>query len=487
MSGHDSYPSPISTSTSPAMNDDSAPSTLSRVAEEAPARNHTDTQRSLQQASAALEAAYRRIRQVRRNLLEMTDSFSAPEPTRRRAEDSGIGPDHEVITLTDSTGNDPGPLNYERFDERLEMRPGSSPGTMMEERLRQFETRIDNRGGHPFRDLPLLNTPGPTHAAPPSNTNSPGLPNRTYPLPRRSQLETQLSRRRESYMDEAATSIGRRVAAREAAGSSNTGSSSFGPFNSTPGSSAIFASIERDIEHFRTIARQRRTEPPLGARDNPRLSDPRASRTVDPNTRRRGTYVPSLLTGAEMSSQPSLGPQPESRRRMLTGAFSSPISSQSERLSLLSNFSNVQNLTTPVSAGIPRPLLFDEPSSYIPAANFVQQTPQYSDTIDDFLTESNEQRNYIIRRTFNADGEEHIHPVNLDWPDDDESSWFVRSLQDDPTYDYSILRRDGAAPPRNRARRETAQAAPPDSVASGPQRRRGWGTWLFDLICDGSH
>ncbi|RDB29033.1 hypothetical protein Hypma_015111 [Hypsizygus marmoreus] len=471
MSGRSSYPSPLSSTTSPIMNDDVAePTAPARIVTEPVARDHSETHRSLQQASAALEAAYLRIRQVRRNLLEMTDTL--PSSERRSQEGSNIGPNHESITLA-------GGLDADAVGsgEDSATRDALSPvSTTFEERLRQFEATIQSdlqRRSERYQELPPV-TPSPTHSTPPPSNQT--TIRRPPILPRRSQLESQFARRREIAMDDAATSLGRRVAARQAAGSLNSQPNVTPSRRSTLGSennsTRLVATIERDIEHFRSLARQRRSEPtPATVLEGLDLAD-RTNRTVD-NPTSRLTHPHSLVTGDSPSRRFSLVPQQEMRsgdsRRRRFLLSNSPISSQSERLSLLSNFS-VQNLSTPVSAGIPRPLLFDEPASYIPAANFTQPSADGVESASD----TGEERNYTIRRRLNADGEEHVHPINLDWLrlDEDAQSWLMpRDPNDDPmSYpERSVY---------NRAqRRDTVQPAQNGGTSespAGPPRRRGW-------------
>ncbi|KAF8060997.1 hypothetical protein FPV67DRAFT_1673823 [Lyophyllum atratum] len=386
------------------MNDETESPVPASVTSETALRNHTETQRSLQHASAALEAAYRRIRQVRRNLLEVADRMPSSESQLRSSEHNTVGPDHNAIVLTGPFVDD-----SSNFEDELVF---AHPSAVTRPVSNPYATGR-------FRDLPPLNTFGPVNPTPPNMQNSPYFSHRPYPLPRRSQPENPVPRRRDVHIDDASTSLGRRVAAREAAGASNTNHlstvNSLARFDGS--SSRLLASIERDIEQFRTVAqlvRQRGTEPaPAMVPDNVAASSTRPTQTADVNAARRTVLSPNASTGADASLLASS--HPESRRRRLgrgTASARPSVSTASERLSLLSNFS-VQNLPTPVSANH-RPLIFEEPSSYIQAANFIESR---HDTWED-LIEEHEQRNYVIRSRYNADGEEHVHPINLDWIDE---------------------------------------------------------------------
>ncbi|GLB36543.1 hypothetical protein LshimejAT787_0308310 [Lyophyllum shimeji] len=416
------------------MNDDARPSLPAPAGvtvEAAPGqRDHTDTQRSLQQASAALEAAYRRIRQVRRNLLEVTDRMPTPESPSYPFELNDFGPEHNAIVLTGPSADDSTNVDGGNFGRSLAI---TAPPNM----------RATGR----FGDLPPLNTTGMVNPTLPNVQDSPYLSHRPYLLPRRSQLDSQLARRREAQMDDASTSLGRRVAAREAAGASNPGPhstlNSLSRFDGN--SSQLLASIERDIAHFRMIAQQRRMEAALAATPDSATApaSTRPNSTPDAGASRRPSQAQNASTGPNTGL---LGLHPESRRRRLTGGIYSArasASTHSERLSLLSNFS-VQNLPTPVSAN-PRPLIFEEPSSYIQVADFTRSESRH-DWEDDI--EEHDQRNYVIRRRLNADGEEHVHPINLEW------------IHEAP-YGSTVLN----------GRRATGQNG---GTSGGPQRRRGW-------------
>ncbi len=62
--------------------------------------NNLDTQRNLQEASAALETAFDRIRQVRRNLLRFSETLPADGATSATTNRDEISPGHEALLLS---------------------------------------------------------------------------------------------------------------------------------------------------------------------------------------------------------------------------------------------------------------------------------------------------------------------------------------------------------------------------------------------------
>lgn len=438
-------------------------------------QEQADTQRTLHQASAALEAAYRRIRQARRNLLELTERSPPQDPQTRTGEPNDFNPGYEAITLT-------GEQDYDTDEEELAMLRENAPQDT-QARLRRYETILalefqdtDRSVAH---DTMPSNTIGsfPLTPSHPRTTHLPSFSSHLPPghfHPRRSQLEGQLARRRELLHNDPTTTIGRRVAAREA------GSAIPGSFMSSwdVTSARFMSAIERDIEQVRTATRQRRTNPvrpevqPVDT-----VSQARASRSLDVDTLRRAARNQPLQPRAA-NSAPPLGPPVESRRQRL-GRVSvhpspqSPMLNQSRRLSVLSNLP-VQNLTTPMSA-VSRPLLFEEPSSYIPATDVTRQYPNFRDEQNGPV---GAERSYVIRRTINADGEEHVHPISFEWSDEEASPWVLpRGQRDELFVDYMSPPRPLRSPPvRYVQRSDTIQHLPTEgnTLPSGTHRRRGW-------------
>ncbi|KAG6919543.1 hypothetical protein DXG01_004206 [Tephrocybe rancida] len=410
---NNSYPSPFSATSSPPVNNDVLPTvsaTGSSTTEAEPRSNPTQSNANLQQASVALESAYHRIRQFRRSLLEVADSASSPRERRSSPSEAAYpSPNDNRRTFTLSSAQGPDTSDSED-DELYSARP--------------YPRRPPGAISRP-RDLPPLRTSVQTRNTP-SSSNHPVIPHPPYPQVYRSQLDSRFSRRRESLADDASTSLGRRIAAREAAGA--TGSTPVSPAYSHflsryEGNSAqLLAALEREFEQFRQPSLPQ--SPPV----RPRTEFTRTASTnapVAPNGPRAADIRRQIITQnlqdleASRANNSSLVPQPESLRRRLTGSIfpsrSSTMSTQSERLSLLSNLSSIQNLPTPLSATSSRPLIFEEPSSYVRAADFTNESrdsawsTNYGEEAD---------RSYVVRRRYNADGEEHVHPINLEWLDD---------------------------------------------------------------------
>ncbi|KAG6891111.1 hypothetical protein C0995_014201 [Termitomyces sp. Mi166 len=379
-----SYPSLLSATTLPQSDNHDLPPLTTNLTTESSQRDRAETQATFQQASVALEAAYRRIRQFRRSILEGADSATSGEHQSRPSADDNFGPPSNVRDSSSPTSHDdsyvPSPPQHPV------VRPLSTSGRRLN------------------RDLPPLSTP--------SSSSSPLASQTSHPHLARSQLESWSQRHPEILTDDAATTLGRRVAAREAARASttNSGRSTSNPFSRFEGNLAqLISTLEREFDHLR----QQRSE---------------LSRTLPGDTRsavlsRRTIELRRQLAAqsreASSPSNSSLVPQTDFlRRRLTTSVFpsrSSTMSSRSGQLSLLSNLSSVQNLPTPVSTSSSRPLLFEEPTSYL------QGTDTFNEISSDTLSNeygSESDRSYVVRRRLSADGEEHVHPINLEWLDE---------------------------------------------------------------------
>ncbi|PBL00455.1 hypothetical protein ARMGADRAFT_1072810 [Armillaria gallica] len=457
------YPSPASSATQSNVEPElvAQPSpTTSR------APDHYQTQSNLQHASTALQAAYRRIRQVRRSLLELSDAIPTRDWENRVEGDSELRPRHEAIMLTGSMFDDSGESSDEPFEvERLR-------GALPAMEGRDFERQSDSARSSLYLDfvrendmsdvpsrysrLPLAplgsisesTTPPPAPAPPPLILNSPISPPR---LPRRSLLESGLLRRRE-LSDDPSTTTGRRVAALEAAGSSNYAESPV----AMSGSDELLTlplSAERDFEHLRSIVRQRRSDPGVSARVDLLLENIRRTNADRPT---RSLDTPNApRNGSQNTSNPTPRTSYGSRRFRYSRPTSmqSPVSPSSDRLSLLSNFS-IQNLPTPTSSILSHPpLLFDEPLSYVQPSDPNFQSRSALDR-DGSTADDQERRGYYISRRLNSEGQEHVHNVQVDWSDD-AMAWLM------PTRDR--LLQDQSAQSRIHTRR------PRDGTITGPR------------------
>lgn len=153
-------------------------------------QDHSDTQRSLQEASLALENAFDRIRHVRRNLLRLAETLPEPLTTgSSNSEQDSVDPGHEALVLSGGA-----------TDEREQY--VSNPGTV------ELGTReMDGATSTPPRS-PSPSRPHSTLAVDP-------------PTPVPSVLPPRFSRQNLYGFgsDPAATTHGLRVAAREAVNS----------------------------------------------------------------------------------------------------------------------------------------------------------------------------------------------------------------------------------------------------------------------------
>ncbi|KAG6837915.1 hypothetical protein H0H93_013068 [Arthromyces matolae] len=372
------YPSPMSdtASTTQAIDNEALPA----LTQTSP-QGLSETQMSFQQASVALEAAYRRIRQFRRSLLEVAEMSASRERQTRLEESAYPSPEQSLRGVT--TSDNDGLLSSSPNFNGSSTGPSSPPSS--------------NRR----RYLPPLTT----SVSPRDTIGGPQLA--------RSQLESRFVRHRETSADDAFTTLGRRVAAREAAAASNSNS---GPRPNTsavlshydePDYSQIITAIQREFDNFRDTLRQRQQSGSSTASPDG-VIPPLSRRPLEARRQFRAR-------GSDSDLPANGGPQSEWLRRRLPESVipsrsTTTLSSQS-RLSLLSNFSSVQNLPTPVSTNSSRPLLFEEPTSYTHSVG----TPD-----DTWSTDHSQDpdRSYIVRRRYTPDGEEHVHPISLNWIDE---------------------------------------------------------------------
>ncbi|KAG6814449.1 hypothetical protein H0H92_007453 [Tricholoma furcatifolium] len=347
-------------------------------ASEADSPDHTERHANLHQATAALALAYHRIhrlRQFRRNLLDVPESSSPGD-----SQNQPLGTVYPTFN-SHTMALEPG----------VEASSSAYSGTALNN---EVPSLLPVQTASNSTNTPLFDS----FVTSDDSFNSTVL----YPRLPRSQLESRF-RHRESFTDDASTSLGRRVAAREAAGVSNSSLASRYDGRSAQTLNALEREFDSYVDNYLAVLRERRSGTSTTASDMPffRRTDLRRQR--------------SLLRTHEDGTSPSnsIAPRADLRRRLTESLFSSRSeapSSRSERLSLLSNFSSVQNLPTPTVDGSARPLLFEEPSSYL-TSDFMNESR--SDTTTSLSREP--RRSYVVRRRFNADGEEHVHPINLDW------------------------------------------------------------------------
>ncbi|KAK7468481.1 hypothetical protein VKT23_002989 [Stygiomarasmius scandens] len=380
------YPSPVS---SPSPNFD--PSIL-RSDVQSPAPNTSvvplvpsEADRSeLPTASSRQDAALQRIRQLRRSLVEVNQDAA-----------NSFSPGHEAILLT---GHSEDRLEQAAWNRLNAILPAS---TM--ERLRRFENttrRESDRVHQLLRITAALDTTStysnvsPSSPHPTSSSQSPSLltsplsPPRQRLLPPRTLQDPSLLRSRE-MSDDPHTLLGRRVAAREASGSSNASDHHI---------------TEQDFEYIRNLARQRRSEPAFQRRIESSL-DAMRREALEAHSRSLDNAVHPVSAGA-----PIRGHMRRALRtsridsRQPSSSNTSAVQSPRERLSILSNFSSVQNLPTPSSTtSSQRIILFEEPTSY---------TSLEESRMASVVTSEVQGRSYVTTRRLNAEGDEYVHTID---------------------------------------------------------------------------
>ncbi|KAI6134158.1 hypothetical protein EV401DRAFT_1446906 [Pisolithus croceorrhizus] len=180
---------------------------------------------NLRQASVALDAAYERITQLRvsiNRLLYRVPPENTPQSPHLRGSEAGIGPDHSAIMLSSGELTEELNLRAERLRTLI------PPSARL--RLEDFErTRMTRR--EPFQWERFLHGERPRYLRndiPSSQTTVSPLRSRSPPMPDLMVPGTRTFTQPRAYMrhepfgsdlDDASTTIGRRVAIRVAAGS----------------------------------------------------------------------------------------------------------------------------------------------------------------------------------------------------------------------------------------------------------------------------
>jgi len=389
-------------------------------------QEHSDTQRSLQEASIALELAYNRIRQVRRSLIELSESLPNPDTVSGRSRRagsnySGLGPTHDALLL--SEGN-----REERFVELYNM-PLIMPSNRDITPINQPEPLVEN-------DLENPNDSTPYPSRTPVDSSilfQPFVASNVLPprLSRRDLVnDAQYLQRRGLHHDSSATTRGLRVAAREA-------NSQMTDLSTLSAEYESILALQRDFDNV----------PSLGE------NSARIQSNFDPRDGRRSIPAPSVPPSAlPLMSWRAQDPR---RWRMLPEVRPPmrPFSSEaSNRLQALSNSTPNQDVLAAQSpANVQLPQTSIDPSAAEPPRRY-----RYAMDPDDVESSVN--------------------------TDEDFTSWFPPTqdqyLRDFPTFLPRIPR------PQNnviRVIRTTDTAvSPPESS----QPRRGWGMFtrlIFSL------
>lgn len=472
-SGSNLYPSPPSTSNSPNNADEpvtTPSSSISRLAMISEVSR--ETQRHLQHTSAALDAAYSRIRQIRRSLLELSETLPVALSQLRAPDDRWSVPGH-ISRLPgfrppddelDGRGQRRGVISRHRVqsdahNDRISSDISMSEGLLHSESLMDVPQRTAN-----------LNSQGDLQPLP-------GMP---------------VGPNRFAGRDDGSTTLGRRVAARIATtptitdtvfstnrSTGDTGELYEGVLNPT---AAVTINYEEDIQRvLRALNEQRRISPTAPLRATRRTSTPTRTLSQDPlqlYPRRSSQEFPQLSSQAPPNSSSNLqgnlspGTIPNSSRQN---------SGPSERTSLLSNHS-VQNIPTRSTSNLPnRPLLFNEPLSHVPSETVNSLESRYLLNSEPAFRG----QHYVVHRTtHNQTGEEVVHNITVDWDEGEPMSWPM------PSPNTSRRHRNRFSSPRQtldilRSTDPVATLPPPSlpipensnesTHPSNHPRRRGWG------------
>ncbi|KAL0950626.1 hypothetical protein HGRIS_007417 [Hohenbuehelia grisea] len=515
-----SYPSPASSRGVPARPEQTPP-----MVRDTGSRNPdpVQTQNNLRDASAALEAAYHRIRSVRRSLLQLQGNFDLPGSQSSRLD--AIGPSHDAIVLASSPGG------AEEEGHALPVDLGLPPLSL--DHLSRYEMDFQRaertlRWSDPWSQLPAL---GPTDLPPsPTQSSSPAQipPQTTSPVSsnppfnpfrdravRRTPLapNPQFGRRYDS--DDPQTTLGRQVAARESGGSSTLPSSlpsrlptlrrylettyvtqlaaaASQPSDPPPfpewlaehpsrprryGDETRAARLVREGHAFRTMQSSLSADPP-----------PLQQVPTPPLT---SLFPPRLSIGSRRW---------RATREARPSSVQSPASTGSDatRLSMLSNFS-IANISSPVSAlGRERPLIFEEPMSIdaeegvappiAPPLGRFPRTP--TDALPPLDTTTVSARppsalqagvppSYLVQRQIAADGSEIVHQINMDSDDD---AWMPPLVPASSLHPYVQRQPTGRRYVDDVYAYLDAVSAPQSGPSRPPRRRRrGWGEFTLNL------
>jgi len=416
-------------------------------------QEHIETQRSLHEASAALETAYNRIRRVQ-SLLHLSESLPNPETQRPFDHDlDSLGPGHRALLLSTSHSD-----NGRDYEDSL----GADFSSLSIERpntLSNFESQR--------RNVAI----GPSRTTSPANSNQPVFHSGIYQsttqnmsslrsFPPDAPNESRFSQRYGANEDSASTTRGLRVAAREA------------------NARASVAEMDRNMEillsgviHGRPPRHLERSGPPYVANDSPsRLSrNPESRRTVP---------LSPILTASPTINPPSASWRASESRRwrnLRQDARQTARPMSYDRLDAYPSFSNTVNndFMSQPSSTIPHSSLFapDQRNRRFPTVSEHFRLYQEALIEDHPLAQRN-------RRFGDIPGN-----LNADW-DTDFVSWLVPT----PRHDFPQQYRDPLPLPsryngqqRDDAIRVTRTTNTAISPSEDSLPRRGWGALVLCL------
>lgn len=407
-------------------------------------QEHIETQRSLREASTALETAYNRIRRVQ-SLLQLSESLPNADTQRRLDHDlDGLGPGHEALLLSENHLDD-----GRGFEDSL----GAGFSSLSIERpntLSNFESRRRNgairlsRVTSPATANQLVFPPG-THSNPNQNMSSFRSPD--------SLNESRFSQRYGVNEDSASTTRGLRVAAREA----NTGTS-------------VVDQMDRNVEFLHNATHGR---PPrhLEGSGSYVANDPPSRLSRNPEFRRTAP-LPPILTASSTVSPPSASWRASESRRwrnLRQDARQTARPMSYDRLDAYPSFSNAVNndfMSQPSPTPHSSLFLADQRNRRFPTVS--EHFRLYQEALIDDHPPT--QRN---RRFGDIPGN-----LNADW-DSDFGPWFLPT----PRHDFPQQYRDPLPSPSRYNSQHHDDPARTTNVTTSPPEdslpRRGWGALTF--------
>lgn len=280
-------------------------------------QEHIETQRSLHEASTALETAYNRIRRVQ-SLLQLSDSLPNADNQRRFDHLDGIGPGHEALLLSANQSD-----NGMDFEDSVDA-GFSSLSIERPDTLSNFESRRRNGAIRPSRATSPANT---SQLVFPSGT-LPSTTNMSSFRPTDGLNESRFSQRYGTNEDSASTTRGLRVAAREA-----------------NARTSVVDQMDRNIELPHGPIHERLPRHLEGSGSPYVANDPPSRLSRNPEFRRTAPLSP-VLTASSTTSPPSASWRAlETRRwrnlRQDARQTARPVSY--DRLDAYPSFSNVVN------------------------------------------------------------------------------------------------------------------------------------------------
>lgn len=401
-------------------------------------QEHIETQRSLHEASTALETAYNRIRRVQ-SLLQLSDSLPNADTQRRFDHDlDSIGPGHEALVFSANQSD-----NGMDFEDSVDA-GFSSLSIERPDTLSNFESRRRNAAIRPSR------------ATSPANTNQ--LVSGTFPVssfrPTDGLNDSRFSQRYGTNEDSASTTRGLRVAAREA--NARTG---------------VVDQMDRNSELLHGPRLPQHIE---GSGSPYVANDPPSRLSRNPETRRTAPLSPVLTASSTVSPPSASWRALETRRwrnlRQDARQTARPMSY--DRLDAYPSFSNVVNND-----------FMSQPSSTTPHSLFLavqrnRRFPTVSEhfrlyqeaLIDDHPLAQRNRRFGDIPGNFNADWDADFVPWFLPTPRTDLPQQYRDPLPLPSRYNGQ--QRDDTT--RVTRTTNTTISSPEDSLP-----RRGWGALAF--------